>query len=217
MNLKHLQAAKLKEKLALLPKSDQGFAASLINQLDSKGQLSDKQWSWVERLADAIDEIGVPDFTTETVDVGEVGGVIALFQKAKQHLKYPKITLQLVDGMPLQLALAGPNSKAPGTVTLTDGGPYGRNTWYGRVTAEGTWQPSAKLSDGQRQALLQLLTKLSAEPAETAASYGKLTGHCCFCNSSLSDEKSTAVGYGPICAKRWGLPWGKTSIVAEAC
>ena len=69
---------------------------------------------------------------------------------------------------------------------------------------------------GAGQALRQLKTDLSSilaqlatQPAQLAAKHGKLTGHCCFCNSELSDEKSTAVGYCPVCAKRWGLPHGK--------
>ena len=88
--------------------------------------------------------------------MGEFGGVIALFEKAKEYLKYPKITLALPDGSPLQLNLAGKGSKFPGTVGLTDGGSYGDNKWYGRVTKEGAWEP-AKLSD-------QLKTDLIFDP-----------------------------------------------------
>lgn len=42
-----------------------------------------------------------------------------------------------------------------------------------------------------------------------AALHGKMTGKCCFCNSPLIDQKSTDVGYGPVCAKHYGLPHGK--------
>lgn len=52
-----------------------------------------------------------------------------------------------------------------------------------------------------------LLVALAERPAETAAAYGRLNGRCCFCNRGLADERSTAVGYGPVCAGRWGLPW----------
>lgn len=34
----------------------------------------------------------------------------------------------------------------------------------------------------------------------------KLTGHCSFCQRELTDAGSLEVGYGPICADRWGLP-----------
>lgn len=29
---------------------------------------------------------------------------------------------------------------------------------------------------------------------------------CSFCGLALTDEGSVEVGYGPVCAKRWGLP-----------
>ena len=72
--------------------------------------------------------------------------MIAHFEKAKEYLKYPKITLALPDGSPLQLTFAGKGSKFPGTVSMTDGASFGDNKWYGRVTKEGAWEP-AKLSE----------------------------------------------------------------------
>ena len=199
----------LKTHLANLPKGDQGFAADLLTKLTKFGHLPEKQWFWVEKLADAAETAGVPDFTKELVSVGEFGGVIDLFKKAKQYIKYPKITLQLTSGKPLQLSLAGQNSKAPGTINLTDGGPFGNNKWYGRVTQEGTWDPSPKVDEALKNDLTSILSKLAGAPARTAAAYGKLTGNCCFCGTGLTNDNSTDVGYGPVCAKRWGLPWGK--------
>jgi hypothetical protein len=199
----------LKTHLTNLPKGDQGFAADLLARFTKYGSLSEKQWHWVEKLSDAAETAGVPDFTKETVTVGEFGGVIDLFKKAKQYIKYPKITLQLPSGQPLQLSLAGQNSKAPGTINLTDGGSFGYNKWYGRVTPEGTWDPGPKVDEALKNDLTSILAKLANAPARTAAAYGKLTGNCCFCATPLTNENSTHVGYGPVCAKRWGLPWGK--------
>ena len=48
-----------------------------------------------------------------------------------------------------------------------------------------------------KEELSKLLGKLAMNPARVAADYGKLSGNCCFCNSKLTDEKSTSVGYGP--------------------
>lgn len=44
--------------------------------------------------------------------------------------------------------------------------------------------------------------------AEQAAAFGSMTGHCCFCNTAIDTPESVAVGYGPICAGKFGLPWG---------
>jgi len=43
--------------------------------------------------------------------------------------------------------------------------------------------------------------------AKVAADYGRWTNKCCFCSQGLKDGRSVALGYGPVCAKRWDLPW----------
>ena len=134
--------------------------------------------------------------------------MIALFEKAKEYLKYPKITLALPDGSPLQLSLAGNGSQVP------------RHRQHDRWRQLRRQQMVRQGDEGRRVGAGKALRPAEdrsaldprparTQPAEPAARHGKLTGHCCFCNSELSDEKSTAVGYGPVCAKRWGLPHGK--------
>ena len=44
--------------------------------------------------------------------------------------------------------------------------------------------------------------------AEEAAAFGHSTGKCVFCRQPLTDDRSTTVGYGPVCADNNGLPWG---------
>ena len=34
---------------------------------------------------------------------------------------------------------------------------------------------------------------------------------CCFCHKELTTKESLAVGYGPLCAEKLGLPWGETA------
>lgn len=49
-----------------------------------------------------------------------------------------------------------------------------------------------------------------------AAEYGALHSSCIFCARPLTDERSDpalgGVGYGPECAKKWGLPWGNVTL-----
>lgn len=40
------------------------------------------------------------------------------------------------------------------------------------------------------------------------AAYAHESGNCCFCNRLLTTTESVSMGYGPHCAKRYGLPWG---------
>lgn len=197
--------AVLKQHIAALPMKDRTFAQSLVDQFAKKQSLSDKQLFWVEKLASKAQ--GIPDFTEATVNVGEFNGVIELFAKAAANLKYPAIALNLPNGQPIKLKVLGQLSKHAGSVSVSDGGPYGSNKWYGRVSKDGVWFPGGDATP-IKDDLVSILTKLAKSPAPVAAAYGKLSGHCCFCMSPLTDPKSTAVGYGKICAQQWGLPWG---------
>ena len=50
-----------------------------------------------------------------------------------------------------------------------------------------------------------------AATAAEAAALGHATSHCCFCGLDLTDDgegRSVDVGYGPVCARKNGLPWG---------
>ena len=71
-------------------------------------------------------------------------------------------------------------------------------------------RPSRKFDNDTQTAVANALIALANDPAKAASDYGHLTGTCCFCNRGLTDERSVSVGYGPICAQHFGLPWGDT-------
>jgi Family of unknown function (DUF6011) len=147
--------------------------------------------------------------------VGDLGGVLALFAKAKTHLKRPAILLSVPEAdTSIRLTIAGERAKVPGSLTVTTGeytttNDYGEpaRAWLGRVTVEGVYQPSRE-ANGRTDAIVRRLGELARDPAKVAAEHGKLTGRCCFCNRALSDERSTAVGYGQTCADHYGVAWG---------
>ncbi len=134
--------------------------------------------------------------------------ILELLRGARSSgLRWPKLTLDL-DGRRVQLSLAGDASKHPGTVNVTDGRRYPENTWFGRVLADGTFQPGRDCDE----TVVAILRRLAEDPAGTAADHGHRSGSCCFCGRELNDPRSTAVGYGPICAEKWLLPWGEDVI-----
>jgi hypothetical protein len=199
----------LKEKLSKLTGSDATFAGSLVKQFEEKNQLSQKQWYWVGKMIEKADK-GVQE--PVKVEVGSMTGLISMLQTASKHLKHPKIRMKDAEGNPVAVSLSGPKSKTPGYVQVTDGGPFKNNVWYGRVSPSGVWeQTKSEYVKSKLVSVKALLVALSEKPAETASAYGKLTGRCCFCNGGLSDPRSAQVGYGPVCAKHYGLPWGKFS------
>jgi hypothetical protein len=154
--------------------------------------------------------------------VGELSGVLALFAEAQRHLKRPAIVLavpeidntQDTEGWGIRLTIAGPKAKVPGSLTVTTSAyettnNYGEpaRAWLGRVLVDGTYQP-ARAANGRTEAIARRLGELAKDPAKVAAEHGKLTGRCCFCNTALSDPRSTAVGYGKTCALHFGVAWG---------
>lgn len=143
-------------------------------------------------------------------EVGNLGRVIAMFDRAKAHLKNPKIRL-MVDGQTIQLSIAGPKSKNAGAINVTDGGAYMNNRWFGKITRDGVFEQAMRFTPPA--GLVELLRDFAANPEDVAAAYGKLTGSCCMCHATLTDPRSTAVGFGAICAAHWGLEYPTISEV----
>ena len=143
--------------------------------------------------------------------------MVALFGKAKASgLKFPKVRLVL-NGTKVVLSLNGPNSKAPGAVSINGEGQYPNRVYYGRVSPDGVFQPFKTVLPG----LVELLTELASNPARVAKDYGKLTGNCCFCGKGVGygkEERSALVGFGPDCAENYGLKaeWLAAAEKAEA-
>lgn len=181
--------------------SSKQFAADLLKQGNQRGYLSDKQLYWVAKLTEKGNKPALPPHPTEKV--GDFEGVFKLFAKAQAKLKYPKITLE-VDGFPVALQ-PSMKSKHGEIVNVTDGKPYGQNLWFGRVSKDGVYTQNSFVPEERAKPVRRLLQAMSQDPAKTAKEYGRLTGRCCFCNSKLTDEKSTAAGFGPVCAANYGL------------
>lgn len=181
-----------------VPPRDVEFVGSLVKQHTARG-LSDKQWYWVVKLAERM---VAP--APEAKVVADFGRVYAMFAKAREHLKFPKIHLSVNDRH-LKLYVSGARSRLPGVVNVTD--DMGE-TWYGRIYEDGRWEQSQKANPADLPAVEEGLRQFAADPEGVAAAHGKLHGACCFCNRHLEDERSTDVGYGPVCAKRFSLRWG---------
>jgi hypothetical protein len=117
--------------------------------------------------------------------------------------------------------VAGERSKQPGVINVTDGGPFGNNKWYGRVMPDGEWV-ACRNDYPELAAVALLLKRLGEDPLAVAAEFGKMSGMCAFCGKALSDDKSVAVGYGPVCAQKWNLVGqykaskGFSKLIAEA-
>ena len=56
--------------------------------------------------------------------------------------EWPKVRLSIGDDQPFVLTVAGPRARNPGAVNMTDGRAYGDNVYFGKITVDGTFQPS---------------------------------------------------------------------------
>lgn len=180
---------------------DQEFAQSLENQWKARG-LSSNQWVYVHKLAMAPP---TPPKREAALQV-DFDRVSAMFARAAKRIKYPSITLRTADGLEVCIRLAGDKSSEPGSIAIC--GEYdptsSRRFWFGRISTDGSFHSLPKCPPS----VVDLIRRLNELPEEVATEYGRLTGHCCFCNLKLTDGRSVAVGYGPICADHYGLPWG---------
>jgi len=192
-------------KLAGLLKND--FAADLVGKAKKFG-LSDKQWAWIHRLVWEADNPKAKVETKVSADDVTVDAVVALFEHAHGSLKFPKLVFE-INGQTVKLARVG-SGKNAGRINLTDGRPYGENTWFGRINKDG----SVTVSGSMTEDVLALLVALDKAPKATIEKYGKASGNCVCCGLPLT--QSAVIGYGEKCSKNWNLPYDKALVKAHA-
>lgn len=189
-----------------LPSGRQTFAHDLMNNFRRFKKLSDKQMEWVEKLivmatvpneaaaneAHQRHEQRIPGFAC----------IHDLIYTAAQKIQWPIIRLLTQKGQKVKLY----KTQCGRGVVVNVGGTRGNvfqevmDTTYLRLLPD--------LAD-----VLNMLHEMAAHPVETAILYGKRTKQCCFCGITLTDPRSRHVGYGPICAENYGLPWGEDGRV----
>lgn len=183
--------------------------------------------AWLVRCAQPCQVAPVQKKTVPVV--GDLSSILALFERAKNHLKFPAIVVgvpalgadgewsrdehgaMIWSGLSLRVNVAGERARVPGSLTVVDAArtDAGSRDWFGRILLDGVYQPSAS---GSSPAVIKRLREFACDPARVAGEDGRLHGRCCFCRLPLSDERSTAVGFGRKCADNFGLNWGKRPV-----
>ena len=178
------------------------FASDLHKKSQSQ-PLSESQLVWAHTFAIQFLE----DKVLPRKQVGQpiLTQIFQMLTGAGEKLKRPKI--QLIDEESRQiitLYLAGTRSKYPNTIQVVCG-----ESWYGRIECLPLIN-SAQFVQVQLcpDWVAKLIERFAENPAAVAAEYGRITGNCSFCIHPLTDERSTTVGYGPVCARNYQLPWG---------
>jgi len=175
------------------------FASSLWGQVQQGRPLTEKQTRAALSMKEKVEAKRAAKASSYQTSPESYPRIAATLGYAGESLKYPKLRLVTESGQRVVLVLGG-----KGHINVTDGRPFGENTYFGRIMLDGP----ARLTQAVTPEIRALLAEVEADPASAARAQGVRTGACCFCSRELTDERSTEKGYGPICATKWGLPWG---------
>jgi len=180
------------------------FVVSITERFEQKGNWSSGQRPWAHKIANEIkDRTDNPPERKLSTEV--FPELVDMMQSAADKLKHPRIVVQL-DAGTIRLSVAGERAQVPGSVNVTSDGAYEDRTWYGRIHLDGRFEQSRR---GAPDWIIGALAEFNENPAEAASLQGQRYGSCCFCRRELTTNESLAVGYGPICADHYGLPWGE--------
>lgn len=182
-------------------------AQSILEQLRRRGSVSDKQHAFAVSLCNRAKPASAPvSNEREKVALGNFAAMIALFDKAaaaKSAKAYaPKVRLMCEDEK-IELTVAGPGTRAPGTINVATAGGRDNNVWFGRILRDGNFEVNPRVP--MPEALKNTLGVFARNPLDSMVSYGRRTGTCSICARKLVDPVSIDRGIGPICASRYGF------------
>lgn len=134
------------------------------------------------------------------VDYGDFSSIQLMFETAAKTLRFPQVHFGFDDN-PIHLSLAGARSDNAGAVRITRGLGHGSPNNHLGVIINGKLEPHWKCP----QDVIEFLQFMAQDPAAAVSAYGREQGRCCFCRQRINDKRSVRVGYGPTCAKNYGL------------
>jgi hypothetical protein len=183
-------------------------------------KLSDEQIKWCHVLVihhrDKQVEKAEPKPVVPVREIEDLSKLNAMFDAAEQHMTYPRVRLMFKDKRPI--AIWRPikyqdvrDGLTPALYRIGDG----KRKMYAAINTKQEFQ-RGNLNDADADELYEIITQLAADPVIVAAGYGQVIGSCSFCGLALTDLRSLSTGYGPICARNWGLPWGEEMVARRA-
>lgn len=210
MSMTDKQAAELlKGSLDSLSSGRRTFAESILRAAYSQKGASDKQWYWIHKLAEEL-QATKPSAVSLTLP-----RIRILLRTAREAgIEKPKIRLTLPGGLGRIIIQTNRGSR----IFINDAerkyfnNKKGREyaVTYGEIDPESLFVVSPYAKPEFINAVTDILSAFETDPAKVSSLEGHATGHCCFCARRLDNPESVKVGYGPICAERYGLAHGGT-------
>tara|TARA_R110002110_G_scaffold246492_1_gene462966 strand:+ start:1579 stop:2334 length:756 start_codon:yes stop_codon:yes gene_type:complete len=135
----------------------------------------------------------------------QLNGIFDFFDAASENLSTPKVNFEMDDGGMLKISRAGARSKHHGKIFLTNGEEWGSSErkFYGSIDLTGLFSPSSSMNKG----IEDLIKRFDKDPKGVAKAIGLQSGNCAYCQRALTTDKSREAGYGPGCAKNYGLDY----------
>jgi len=172
------------------------FAASLVEQFDDRGSLSEKQTGAAVAMLMKVKASKANKAEAPTVDLSNVA---EMFSKAHEAIKAPKFRFE-----DLVISRAPDHGVNAGALYVKIEGEYAGKVKEGKFFANNDLfkRSGFKLS---AQGVRSKLEQISKDPLSAAVAYGRRTGNCACCGRDLTRHDSIERGIGPICAERFGL------------
>lgn len=141
-----------------------------------------------------------------TTTVPNFNQLFSMFDKAAENLKFPRMQLEH-ESTTIRMIRCGPNSRYHGGINVEVNG-----NWFGRIERDGNMygyghQQLRRENIGYEVLpIFEYLLAFSENPTLHARVHGQRYNYCCFCCRELNNTVSVELGYGPICADKYGLP-----------
>lgn len=187
----------LRNNMEKVNNSSREFAKSLCSYRVDR--MSDTQLFWVHKLATAISH---PAPQKQVRKVGDFDKVLQMVRHAYDTgAKRLKIRLILSDGRKISLCPFAPKGELVAVYINDPEVPYNE---YGRITPSGDLLPGRGKCKVDPE-VFEVIKRFAADPLGVAKEYGNATGNCCFCGLELTVDRSVDLGWGPQCARKYGL------------
>lgn len=166
---------------------------------DTAPRMTEKQQALIKKLV--AERPGIADVLTikESLNQAHAAGALTIKVASAAIAALLAISKPAITSPAIQLEHGRVYATVEGDFVKVAESKSGR--FYGKLWINGEWVQTPSIIN-------RIVRQLTAEEA---AAWGHEHHKCVFCSRNLSDEKdgrSVKVGYGPVCADKYGLPWG---------
>ena len=141
--------------------------------------------------------------------------IFDMFKTAQENLKWPKLVIPVPDKK--EKIIFRP-AKYENRLNMYLQQGTSQADWIGRLIRNDTkrviefsYNPQVVIPDE----IKLLIREAVKNPIGLCSVLGQQFSYCCFCSTEITTKESLSVGYGPICAEKWGLPWGEVNVDAK--